>query len=456
MDTFGKECMEEKKHLYKYKGVVGVPPLAMVDDMACPAACGIDSVEVAAYLNAKTNVKKLQFGVDKCHQLHIGCKKDLCPDLHIDNWGVTKCDEAKTGFGNLEDTFLGQHKVDEVDKEKYLGDILSADGSNMKNILSRKDKSVGVIKQICSILDETCFGNFHFEVAMILRGSLLLNSILTNSEVWYHLKEEELRILEKCDENLLRKIFEAPCTTPIPMLYLESGCKPVRYTILARRMMFLHYILHEDEESLIMRFFKAQKESPCKDDWYLTVIGDLEYLEIYLTFEHIKSASRQSFKNIVDEAISVKAHEYLVNKQTKMNKILHISYSELKIQNYMKSQAVNIQFCKFIFLLRSRMLDVSANFPGTAQELSCPVCKDPSSRDDQEHLLVCPELDDQDLVDQVPTYDDLFTGTLEKQVQVAAIIENKFRDRKKKLRLEKNAPGVGDQVNQMCSAVWGC
>ena len=186
------------------------------------------------------------------------------------------------------------------------------------------------------------------------------------------------------------------------------------------------------------------------------MIGDLEYLEIYLTFEHIKSASRQSFKNIVDEAISIKAHEYLVNKQTKMNKILHISYSELKIQNYMKSQAVNIQFCKFIFLLRSRMLDVSANFPGTAQELSCPVWKDPSSRDDQEHLLVCPELDDQDIVDQVPTYDDLFTGTLEKQVQVAAIIENKFRVRKKKLRLEKTAPGVGDQVNQMCSAVWGC
>ena len=168
--------------------------------------------------------------------------------------------------------------------------------------MSRKDKLVGVIKQICSILDETCFGNFHFEVAMILRGSLLLNSILTNSEAWYHLKEEELRILEKCDENLLRKIFEAPCTTPIPMLYLESGCKPDIFTIFARRVMFLHYILHEDEESLIMRFFKAQIESPCKDDWYLTVIGDLEYLEIYLTFEHIKSASRQSFKNIVDEA----------------------------------------------------------------------------------------------------------------------------------------------------------
>ena len=60
--TFGKECMEEKKHLYMYKGEVGVPHLAMVDDVACPASCGIiDSVEITAFLNAKTDVKKLQF-----------------------------------------------------------------------------------------------------------------------------------------------------------------------------------------------------------------------------------------------------------------------------------------------------------------------------------------------------------------------------------------------------------
>ena len=30
---------------------------------------------------------------------------------------------------------------------------------------------------------------FHFEVALILRSSLLLNVILTNSEVWYGLKD---------------------------------------------------------------------------------------------------------------------------------------------------------------------------------------------------------------------------------------------------------------------------
>ena len=76
------------------------------------------SVEITAFLNAKTNVKKLQFGVEKCHQLHFGGKKNLCPDLHIDNWGVKKCNETKTGFANLVDEHLGDHKLKDVEEEK--------------------------------------------------------------------------------------------------------------------------------------------------------------------------------------------------------------------------------------------------------------------------------------------------------------------------------------------------
>ena len=84
IDKFGKECLEEQKHLYEYKNEVGVPPLAMVDDISCVAKCGVDSVAANAFINAKTNVKKLQFGVDKCHQLHIGKKSNCCPDLFIE------------------------------------------------------------------------------------------------------------------------------------------------------------------------------------------------------------------------------------------------------------------------------------------------------------------------------------------------------------------------------------
>ena len=243
----------------------------------------------------------------------------------------------------------------------------------MKNVIERKNKSNGIIKQIGTILEEICYGKFHFEVAVMLRDSLLLNGILTNSEAWYNVKVEEVEILERCDENLLRNIFEAPCTTPKCMLYLESGCKPIRFLIMTRRLMFLHYILNEDDQSLVSRFFQAQNSQPYKDDWSAQVCEDLQVLEIHLTLEQIKKSSREQFKKMVNQLIHKAAFNFLLEKQKKSSKVLHIKYQDLKMQNYLQSKEVNQYFAKFLFSLRSRMLDVPANYPNKSKSKMCPL-----------------------------------------------------------------------------------
>jgi hypothetical protein len=83
VDTFGKECITDEKHLYQYRGCVGVPPLAIVDDLLSVTECGLESVKAYGFLNAKTDIKKLQFGGDKCKKLHISKKKHLCPDCML-------------------------------------------------------------------------------------------------------------------------------------------------------------------------------------------------------------------------------------------------------------------------------------------------------------------------------------------------------------------------------------
>ena len=90
IDTFGKECLEETKLLYKYKDDLGVPPLGMVDDVLAISKCGVDSVIMNAFLNQKTSIKKLQFGPEKCHQLHVGKYQIQCPELFIDEWKLKK------------------------------------------------------------------------------------------------------------------------------------------------------------------------------------------------------------------------------------------------------------------------------------------------------------------------------------------------------------------------------
>ena len=147
------------------------------------------------------------------------------------------------------------------------------------------------------MMNDWCFGPFHFKVAVIFRKSMLLSSILTNCEAWYRVKEQEVVFLERCDENLLRMFFETPATTPKCMLYLESGTKPIRFLIMKRRLMFLWYMLNEDENCLINRFFRAQERNPSKHDWYQKVQEDMINLDICLDLDQIKEAPSHSFRN---------------------------------------------------------------------------------------------------------------------------------------------------------------
>ena len=433
VDKFGKECLEEQKYLYPYKRMVGIPPLAMVDDLFLMAGCGLPSVLINAFINAKTNSKKLQFGADKCHKLHVGKHCDLCPNLYIDKWKMLETDQVETGLTSHEEVLDEVHLMETKEEEKYLGDIIMNNGKNTKNIKARRDKGEGNVRQIMSILDDMCFGPYQFEVASILRESLLINSILTNSEVWYNLSKKEIEQLEQIDEELLRKILETGRSTPKVMLYLEMGCLPIRYIIKKRRIMFLHYILHQAKESLLHRFFSAQKANPSRGDWCLTVEEDLRELDLNLSLDQMEQISEYSLQKLLKVKVDIAALEYL-NKEKK-SKTKHISHTELKLQPYLRPGMASNFERKFVFQLRAKMVDLKANYQGSHSNLLCDLCE--KHFDDQESLLSCEKLDGSEIVSNLPKYDDLFSEDVSKQIEIASILNKKFKLRNKSLDEKK-------------------
>ena len=89
----------EDKNLYYYKDEVPVPILTMVDDALAITECGYKASMMNSYLNTKTSIKKLQYGVDKCFKMHIGrkCIQEICPDLYVNGWKVKNITEFETG-----------------------------------------------------------------------------------------------------------------------------------------------------------------------------------------------------------------------------------------------------------------------------------------------------------------------------------------------------------------------
>ena len=195
IDSIGKKLWRQGIAHYKYKNTVNI-------DIGAIANCGQDSLILNSYINTQIELKKLRFhvpdaqGRTTCHKLHVGCKSSRCPILKV------------------HDTVM-----EEVEYDEYLGDVISNDGKNKMNLRRRISRGMGLITQIMNILESVSYGHHFIDIALLLRESMFISSILNNVEVWYGLTRSEVETFEKFDLILLRRILSAPSSTPIESFY---------------------------------------------------------------------------------------------------------------------------------------------------------------------------------------------------------------------------------------------
>ena len=135
MDSISRECIRDDIGMYLYKGVIRIGSLGMIDILAVVSLCGFDSVKTNAIINGKINTKRLKFNKNKCVKLHISKSKSL------------NC--CKTQIGDSEQKMVSCIKLQVQDSEmkqetseKYIGDVILAEGSNNSNIEKRTSRNL--------------------------------------------------------------------------------------------------------------------------------------------------------------------------------------------------------------------------------------------------------------------------------------------------------------------------
>ena len=363
IDTLGKECYNSKEGLFLYKNAVFVPPLGMIDDICSFALSGSNAIVTNAIINSKIESKKLDFGPTKCYNIHIGKLKDTHKILKV-----------HTDMLNVKEY------------ETYLGDIITNTGSNDKNIEHRKHEGLAAISQITSILNLTSLGHYHFEIALILRESILISKLVFNSEVWYNVTKKQLEQLEQVDEAYFRRILNVAKTTPKAGLYMEWGVMPVKFIVKMRRMLYYWHILHRNKNELLFKFFSAQKFSPSKGDWFYQIKTDMAELKLNLSEEEIISMSHYQFKKLIRHKVESLAIASL--QSLKKKKSMKLNIKKFKPQQYLLSRNLSITEVQNLFKLRNCMIDVKENFKSSYEgNISCRLCK--SFSESQQHLLEC-------------------------------------------------------------------
>ena len=390
-DTFGsilasiqvdKICKEVESlgHGYMYKDTLPITMLAMVDDMIGVTKVGYKAQMLNSAINITSAEKRLQFGETKCKSMLVGTntKNREYSNLSVDKWQIEHEKE------DLIETYIGEVPMEKTKEHKYLGFILSNTGNNMKNIIDKKNKSIGIIKKIFNKLHSLNLRKYFFECALIFLNVMLRSSILYASETYYNLKETEIRAIERIEENFLRQLLKTKKGCPISQLYLETGHQPARFEIMRRRLLFMKSILNEKPNSMIFKFLKLQFEKPTKGDWASSCLKALEILEIKMTIIEIVYLSVNQFRKILEKSIKTKSLEYLMGKRG--SKGIDIRYSSLKMAEYLlPNEEFSISEKRELFSIRNRMINIEDNFRGNNIRKTC-IC---GGIEDMKHIYSC-------------------------------------------------------------------
>ena len=393
VDRIGKEALEHLYHdLFRYRNCVTIPPLGMVDDILAVTQCSVSSVKINSFIGAKIKCMQLELGQKKCAHMHVGKNDSNCHDLSVNG-----------------------SKMEKSSREKYLGEILTSDGKIAENITSRYNKGIGTANTIISLIKTVHFGKYFIEMALLFRNSMLINSMLCSIEALYGLHNIHIDKLEKVDKYLMRQILNAPNSTPIEALYLETGAMPIRFLIVSRRLMFYWSILSKTEVELVRKVYNAQKISPIKNDWYLQVKEDLENCCIFLSETEISNMKRHKFKSLVKEKVREQARDYLIKLKRSHSKLNDLDES-FKMQQYMVSDELTLDEKRLLFRFRTQTYDCKANYKWNYQDTKCSFC---DLEDSQEHLLHCSQFSDLKL--ERIKYEHIF-GPIQEQLKIVKVL----------------------------------
>ena len=183
---------------------------------------------------------------------------------------------------------------------------------------------MGIVNKIRTTLTERPYVKYMFKAAELMRESLLIGSILNNSESWIIISKKDIEKLEMPDKILARHVLERHGNPSTAFMHLELGFLPVRFVIMKKRLNFLRYILNESVDSMIRKVFDTLKTDSRKGDFVDLVNQDIKDNDIDLTETDIKNMSKLQWKKYVNMKVKETAFKYLISEKKEKSKTKHI------------------------------------------------------------------------------------------------------------------------------------
>ena len=212
---------------------------------------------------------------------------------------------------------------------------------------------------------------------------VLLKSLLFNSQSWSNITQTHMKDLQTIQLKFLKRMMQAPNSTPNCFVFLELGLLPIQYEIHKCQLSFLHHVLHLQPTKPVSQIYHQQLNFSHEPNWGNSVENLLKTYDLCIT--DIQHMTKDEWKLVANNAIE--SHAFLSLKSEALLKIKtsHLTYESFKPQPYLFTCVPRV--ASFLFRLRSKSLNCRNNHHSSNPNLTCRHCN--TSIESQQHIINC-------------------------------------------------------------------
>ena len=369
---FGKLMDSLADSLLKTKDVgawikdVYIPALLFVDDVLTVAEGEENQKKMLEKIADFAIQHKMEWGVDKCKVMQVGRSKNV-----VETWK------------------LGDKTIESASEYKYLGDIITRNGTNKRNLEERQKKVNQAVRGIKSCAQHEVMEKVQNQVIIRLHETVVIPALLTNAESWTLTKSDE-KLCERIEIGALKSVLGLPKTFPSPALIYATGTLYTTLRMDKKQLLYLQKILGRDDQHWTKHMLMVLNE--LGTGWSKHIKLKLNEYGLEQEFQTIKDKSKKQWQNEVTSAVEAKQKERLEQECKKENgevkeKTRHV-LEQLQDPSYSRKPCQVLRLsrskARIILIARYGMLDCAANYSHSYKSKQCEVCE---VLDDENHRL---------------------------------------------------------------------
>ena len=203
---------------------------------------------------------------------------------------------------------------------------------------------------------------------------------------------------------------------------------------MTRCILRLQHILKLGSDSTMYRMVMAQRDDIHKKSWYFKVQNHIKTLDISLQDDDLIKMTKSELQRYLLPKEKEAAFKFLIEKKKLLKtKGVILKYNELRMAPYLtpENPVLNIKQKIFSLKIRTRMINIAANFPNKFPSKMCQLgC---NSIEDTNHIYTCNKIENIIKVTQNEVLGDIFGDDILKINSVTKNISDKIEKRSKLL-----------------------